>query len=108
MQTNPSSAEQITRASKSNLALAFVSLGAERRRDITIFYAFCRLIDDIADSAELPADEKARGLSLWRKALSAPEVDEPVLAPEVRGLISKYAITPAMLEEIIDGEPRHA
>src|SRR5262249_5038543 len=36
-------AATITRQSKSNLALAFVSLGRERKRDITIFYAFCRV-----------------------------------------------------------------
>src|SRR4029077_15271588 len=41
-------AAAITRQSKSNLALAFVSLGRERKRDITIFYAFCRVVDDIA------------------------------------------------------------
>ena len=29
--------------------------------------------------------------------------DEPALAPEVRGLTKKYAISPAMLEQIIDG-----
>jgi phytoene synthase len=101
--TDPSSAEWITRASKSNLALAFVSLGAERRRDITVFYAFCRLIDDIADSPELPPEEKARQLTTWRKALSGPVTDEPAVAPAVRDLIGKYALTPAMLEEIIDG-----
>ena len=103
MRKQLSSAEQITRASKSNLALAFVSLGAERRRDITIFYAFCRLIDDIADSPELRPDEKARQLTTWRKALSAPMAQEPALAAAVRGLMGKYAITAAMLEEIIDG-----
>ena len=103
MQKQSSSAEQITRASKSNLALAFVSLGAERRRDITTFYAFCRLIDDIADSPELDSVEKARRLTSWRKALHGPMAAEPALAAPVRGLISKYAITPAMLEEIIDG-----
>ena len=103
MSTEPSSAQQITRASKSNLALAFVSLGAERRHDITIFYAFCRLIDDIADSPELRPEEKARQLTRWRRALSGPVTDESAVAPAVRGLISKYAITPAMLEEIIDG-----
>jgi len=97
------SAEEITRASQSNLAFAFVSLGKARRRDITIFYAFCRLIDDIADSAELAADEKARRLTLWREALHHPVVQEPPLAPEVRGLINRYPITPAMLEEIMDG-----
>ena len=43
------SAAKITRQSKSNLALAFISLGRERKRDISVFYAFCRVIDDIAD-----------------------------------------------------------
>ena len=103
MQTEPSSAAQITRASRSNLAFAFISLGKERRRDITTFYAFCRLIDDIADSPELPTQEKASQLLSWRKALGGPITDEPTLAPDVRGLTQKYKITPAMLEEIIDG-----
>lgn len=103
MPTDSSNAEQITRASKSNLAFAFLSLGAERRRDITVFYAFCRLIDDIADSSDLAAAEKSRRLAAWREALEVPATDEPPLAPDVRRLIEKYAITPAMLEEIIDG-----
>jgi 15-cis-phytoene synthase len=103
MPAEPSSAEEITRASQSNLAFAFISLGRERRRDITIFYAFCRLTDDIADSTELAASEKARQLAVWREALRGPVALEPALAPEVRGLINRYAITPAMLEEIIDG-----
>ena len=103
MPADPSSAAQITRASKSNLALAFVSIGAERRRDITTFYAFCRLIDDIADSTELCSEEKARQLTSWREALHGPVPDESAVAPALRGLISKYPITPAMLEEIIDG-----
>ena len=103
MPSEHSSAEEITRASQSNLAFAFVSLGKARRRDITIFYAFCRLIDDIADSAELAAEEKARRLALWREALHGPVAQEPPLAPEVRGLINRYPITPAMLEEIMDG-----
>jgi phytoene synthase len=103
MPNEPSSAQEITRSSQSNLAFAFVSLGKARRRDITIFYAFCRLIDDIADSTELAAEEKARRLTLWREALHDPVTQEPPLAPEVRGLINRYAITPAMLEEIMDG-----
>ncbi len=98
-----STAEEITRASKSNLAFAFISLGKERRGDITIFYAFCRLIDDIADSPQLALAEKTRQLIGWRKALHGPLPDEPVLASEVRRLMSRYPITPAMLEEIIDG-----
>ena len=103
MPAESSNAEQITRASKSNLAFAFLSLGAERRRDITVFYAFCRLIDDIADAGDLKAIEKERLLASWRGALAEATSEEPPLAPEVRRLIAKYAITPAMLEEIIAG-----
>jgi phytoene synthase len=103
MPTATADAKEITRASKSNLAFAFVSLGKERRRDITIFYAFCRLIDDIADSTELATEEKARRLSTWRQALRAPTPGETGLAPEVRQLMNRYPITPAMMDEIIDG-----
>jgi 15-cis-phytoene synthase len=96
-------AAKITRQSKSNLALAFVSLGRERRRDITIFYAFCRVIDDIADSKTLAVEEKRRRLTEWREWLRASTADESALAPDIRALIDKYSLRPEMLEEIIDG-----
>ena len=96
-------AAKITRDSKSNLALAFVALGRERRNDITIFYAFCRVVDDIADSTDASFGEKAADLRAWRKWIRESTADEPALAPDVRGLYAKYAITPAMLDEIIDG-----
>ena len=96
-------AAKITRRSKSNLALAFVSLGKERRRDITTFYAFCRLIDDIADSTQLSIAEKSEGLTAWRRWLAQSTAGEDALAVEVRALMAKYQLTPAMLEEIIAG-----
>ena len=64
-------AATITRQSKSNLALAFISLGRERKRDMTIFYAFCRVIDDIADSSELGVVDKQKQLAAWREMLHA-------------------------------------
>ena len=96
-------AAKITRRSKSNLALAFISLGPERKRDITIFYAFCRVIDDIADSAELDVAEKRSRLSAWRMMLRAAEPTEPPLAQEIRSLIDKYSLPHSMFEEIIAG-----
>jgi phytoene synthase len=96
-------AAKITRDSKSNLALAFIALGRERRNDITIFYAFCRVIDDIADSLDTTAREKAIGLKAWRTWIHESAPGEPALAGDVRGLYAKYAIAPPMLEEIIDG-----
>jgi phytoene synthase len=96
-------AAKITQQSKSNLALAFVALGRERRRDITTFYAFCRLIDDIADSTELGAEEKTRRLAGWRQWLRENTPDEPALASDLRALLAKYSLASAMLEEILDG-----
>jgi len=96
-------AATITRQSKSNLALAFISLGRERKRDIIIFYAFCRVIDDIADSAELTLAEKELRLTKWRQMLQAPAPDEPLLAQDVRLLIEKYSLPVGMFEEIIAG-----
>jgi phytoene synthase len=96
-------AATITRQSKSNLALAFVSLGRERKRDITVFYAFCRVIDDIADASELTVVEKRVRLAKWRQMLHAGAQDEPLLAGDVRRLIGKYSLPTDMLEEIIAG-----
>src|SRR6202022_2014990 len=77
-------AAKITRQSKSNLALAFVSLGRERRRDITIFYAFCRVIDDIADDVDPGAEEKRRRLGEWREWLRRSMANEAALACDMR------------------------
>src|SRR5256886_2893319 len=96
-------AAKITRQSESNLALAFISLGRERKRDMTVFYAFCRVIDDIADSSELSVAERQKQLAAWRAMLRAAAQDEPALARDVRGLMNKYSLSPEMLEEIIAG-----
>jgi 15-cis-phytoene synthase len=96
-------AATITRQSKSNLALAFVSLGRERKRDITVFYAFCRVVDDISDSAELSAIEKRVRLANWRGMLRSAVPYEPLLARDVRELMRKYSLSPDTLEEIIAG-----
>jgi phytoene synthase len=104
-------AAAITKASKSNLALAFVALPPQRRAAITEFYAFCRLVDDIADDPALPADEKRRRIQLWREAIADEFAGEPPLAPALRELIRKYMIQRTHFIDILDGvemdlEPR--
>ncbi len=96
-------AATITRQSNSNLALAFISLGRERRRDITIFYAFCRVIDDIVDSSGLSVAAKRLRLAEWRNMLRSAASGEPALARDMRALIDKYSLSLDMLEEIIIG-----
>jgi phytoene synthase len=102
MKTNDGATE-ITRASKSNLAFAFIAMSGARRRDITTFYAFCRVIDDIADNNQRDPETKRRELALWRQSLRSEAAGEPALAKPVRDLMSRYPITPEMLEEIITG-----
>lgn len=99
----PTTAEAITKASKSNLALAFVALPRERRAAITTFYAFCRIIDDIADDPDLPTNEKKQQLDAWKRALETPFQGEPALAEEVRQLMQAYPIRPELMQEIILG-----
>src|ERR1041384_4431270 len=95
-------AAKITRQSRSNLALAFVALGRERRNDITVFYAFCRVIDDIADASDAMPEHNTKELRAWRTWIRESASGEPELARDFRGLYSKYSITPPMLDEIID------
>jgi len=96
-------AQAITRASKSNLALAFVSLPRERRDDITTFYAWCRVIDDIADDPGASAEARQTGLDLWKRALAATVPGDPPLAAQVRALIAKYQLPVAHFLDIIAG-----
>jgi 15-cis-phytoene synthase len=106
MPAAPSNAQQITRSAKSNLAFALASLPPERRRDMETFYAFCRIVDDIADDPERPAAEKRARLADWRAALRAPVPGEDPLAAAVRALQGRYPIPPERFAGIIEGVER--
>ena len=103
MALSTATARQITRASKSNLALGFIVLPRARRRDISIFYGFCRVIDDLADEPGPTEDERRAALDLWKKCLTARQRGEPALAAEVRALIEKYSLPVGHFLEIIFG-----
>jgi phytoene synthase len=96
-------AADITRASKSNLALAFISLPKERRADITLFYAWCRVIDDLADDPGVAIEHRRLGLDRWKEALREPVASESNLAPAVRALIAKYRLPLAHFLDVIAG-----
>lgn len=103
MNAAPADAQAITKASKSNLALAFISLPRERRDDITVFYAWCRVIDDIADDPGETAARRQAALDVWKQALVAPVDGDPPLGPAVRALIAKYSLPVGHFLEIIAG-----
>jgi len=96
-------AEAITRASRSNLAFAFLALPPERRHDLNLFYAFCRTVDDIADEPGIPVEERRQRLDEWKTALREPSLFEPPLAVAMRELLERHKIDRALPEALIDG-----
>jgi len=97
--------EAITQSSKSNLALSFAALPEAERRAMSVFYAFCRVVDDVADSTELPIEEKRRQLGEWREEIRRAYLNKPVtpLGQEMAQIIRTYLIAPTPLEEILNG-----
>ncbi|TDU64567.1 farnesyl-diphosphate farnesyltransferase [Prosthecobacter fusiformis] len=102
--TDPTlSSAEIAQRAKSNLALALACLPEERRRDMTVFYAFCRVVDDIADSTSLGEEEKEKELAHWRHCVSTGQAPGHPVLDEVVPLPRKYGFPRAWLAEIIDG-----
>ncbi len=101
---HPARAQSADFSAKSNLALAFLCLSREKRHDMNVFYTFCRLVDDIADSDTLPPEEKADLLNAWRTVLTLPNAGPTgLLVDELHGLMAKYPIPAEHLLEIIAG-----
>ncbi|MBX3744810.1 MAG: presqualene diphosphate synthase HpnD [Verrucomicrobiae bacterium] len=96
----------ITRASGSNLALAFILLPKARRRGMAGLYAFCREVDDVADEDARPVDERARALQAWREDVrTACQGGEPrfPVNRELQPVIRQYALPFALFDELIRG-----
>jgi len=53
---------------RSNLAFALWSLPRQARRDMMVFYRFCRIVDDIADDPEKSEERKREELRPWFQA----------------------------------------
>lgn len=95
---------EITKRAKSNLAFALARMPKERRRDMITFYAYCRVIDDIAD-CEVTANElKREQLQRWRDVLHG-ECDAAAgsLEAETLEVCRKYKISVEHMVGIIDG-----
>lgn len=94
---------QITRKSRSNLAIALSCLPGERKKDMISFYAFCRVLDDIADDPEVSISARQAEMDRWRAGLLVEDKSiHPVMA-EVLDLAVKYGFDRGLLVEILDG-----
>ncbi len=95
--------QEVTKAAKSNLAFALNCLPKERRDDMVTFYAFCRIVDDIADSESLPLAEKQVQLGAWKKAFERGEVAEGSFEKSVLALAAKHAIDTQLFLAVVEG-----
>ena len=106
MPAEPTAAE-ITRKAKSNLAFALQCVPADRREHLVTFYAFCRVIDDLADDLDLPIEEKRSGLAKWREVFEAGAVNSTLALPELQENILKvrdlYDIPSEYFINVIEG-----
>lgn len=102
----PSTSEQITRKSASNLALAFVLLPRERRDAMSALYAFCREVDDVADEESRSEPERRAALGRWRTDLGVAcsgGVPELPVNRELQPYIQRYRLPRELFEELIRG-----
>lgn len=96
-------ASEITRKAKSNLAFALQILPRDRREDMVVFYAFCRIMDDLADDPGLPATERARQLDAWKSGLTHGFASPDDFQREVAALRERRQIPAHLLTAVIDG-----
>jgi len=96
----------ITRKSASNLALAFVVLPRAKRDAMSALYAFCREVDDAADSESVPVEQRRERLVEWRADIRRACGNEPpqlVINQEFQPVIRKYHLPFTLFDELIKG-----
>lgn len=98
-----SAASEITRKAKSNLAFALKILPPDRREDMVVFYAFCRVMDDLADAPGMPAEEREHALEAWKNGILHGFANPDEFQRQLISLRDRHGIPDSLLIAIIDG-----
>lgn len=98
-----SSTQEITKRAKSNLAFALACLPKQRQQDMNAFYAFCRIVDDIADEHGRPNEEKRRDLAHWDQLVTGTTSPGNELEETIVNVFERYEIDRETVREIIRG-----
>ena len=97
---------QKARNSGSSFLAAFRFLNDAQKDAMTVLYAFCRELDDVADDCSDPAVARTT-LAWWRqdlaKAFQAASAPEHPVNQALRGVAEQFALPQQELEEIING-----
>jgi phytoene synthase len=95
---------QLTRKSRSNFYYSFLFLSKEKREAMYAVYAFCRSVDDVADS-NAPVRDKQELLDGWRRELDRcydGNPQHPITVKLARS-IQTFPIPKEYFEELITG-----
>ena len=68
-----------------------------------IFYAFCRVIDDLADELSVPYQDRSEGLDQWRNGIDKGFDHADSLQRDVIQIIERYSIPKQPFLDLIDG-----
>lgn len=96
----------ITGKSASNLALAFVVLPRAKREAMSALYAFCRVVDDLADDESVSVDERRAGLADWRQDVRracGAETPRFGVNRELQPVIHRYHLPFELFDELVRG-----
>jgi len=98
--------QAITQKSASNLALAFIMLPKERRDAMSVLYAFCREVDDVADEEQAPTERRREQLGAWREDVRrATDGGAPQFAVnrELQPVAKQFHLPFSLFDELIQG-----
>lgn len=97
-------ADEIAYAAKSSFAIGVRLAPRDRRPAMRAVYAFCRVVDDIADG-DMPAPEKRRLLADWRREVDRIETGEAssAIGQALQDPTRRFDIPTAEFQLIIEG-----
>jgi squalene synthase HpnD len=99
----PAITRRIVAASGSSFRIGMAALPGERRRAIHAVYAFCRVIDDIADGCA-PVAEKRVFLEAWRREIDAlPDQPTTAIGRELARAMRAHDLPAAEFHALLDG-----
>ena len=104
--SEPVQSQQVTAKSGSNLAAAFVLLPKAKREAMTALYAFCRMVDDVADDDDIPKAKRAEGLQAWREDIRLTcegDETENKICRELAPFIKRHKLPFELFDELITG-----
>src|SRR5664279_4173901 len=96
----------ITRKSASNLALAFVLLPRPKRDAMTALYAFCREVDDVADTETAPVETRRERLAEWRADVKRACENQTPQFPvnrELQPVIRQFNLRFELFDDLLKG-----